>query len=341
MRQAPKAAAIARLSHAATLLLLTCTLYGCVSKDTFLFGRDKVPVAGPKNPVVQVLGMWQPGTGPGIDGKTTRGFAGQIFFFTSDSAIAAKVRGEVSIYVFDDQGTPEEQIKPIHKFRYEADSWELLGHAGKLGQAYSVFVPYTRPGFHKALCSLKVKFVPEKGGATVYSDMASLGLPGKKQKTEAEGDGSEAEDDDSSEELEDGSHELTRKAASGSSSTASPSLLAKDLTSIDLSQFRRPAGAPPAVALDDRERSRIMQNVRGRGEEFSQEQSSKRVASREVRNGWGQDGIVQASHLKATDDESDWDQDDVPETRPARLSPEAARGAKPAQSVLADFDEDE
>ena len=68
------------------------------------------------------------------------------------------------IFVFDDQGeTEEEQAKPLHQFDYTAKSMALLGVEGELGETYRVFVPYTRPGNHRADCALRVAFVPEDG----------------------------------------------------------------------------------------------------------------------------------------------------------------------------------
>src|SRR4029077_4333933 len=101
---------VSRFAAAAVLL----TLAGCAAPGLFKFSKDEFPKSGPKNPVVRVLGLWQPTEG--ISGnKQSRGFSAQVLFFSQNIDIPAQVDGEVRVYVFDDQGPPEEVAKPIHE----------------------------------------------------------------------------------------------------------------------------------------------------------------------------------------------------------------------------------
>jgi len=163
----------------------TFALAGCAMPDVFkLSSKDDVPKAGPKNPVIRILGLWEPAEGT-LQGKSTRGFSSQIMFFSQNSDLAAEVDGDVVIYVFDDYGTAEEQAIPFDEYRIEAAA--LVAHMGKgpLGATYAIFVPYRRPGSHEAKCSLRLRFTP-KGGQPVYSGMMNVVLPGeKKQKDDA------------------------------------------------------------------------------------------------------------------------------------------------------------
>lgn len=159
---------------------LFCLLPGCTNGGFLNFGKADFPKASPKNPVVQVVSFWQEGTGPGIDKKSCRGFTGQVWFVTAQSNTPAMVDGTVDIFVFDNQGTDEQNAKPIHVFNYPAETWAIYANKTANGLVYSVFVPYTRRGLHEAQCSLIVRFTPREG-AILKSEMETVMLSGKKK----------------------------------------------------------------------------------------------------------------------------------------------------------------
>jgi hypothetical protein len=142
----------------------------------FLKKREHT-VASAANPVARILCFWEPSEGLGVDGRPTRGFAGQLLFMTNGGAMPAEVNGDVRIYVFDDQGTYEEQARPIHQFDFKSAAWSQ--HLGEttLGPAYQVFIPYTRKGPHQARCALRVRLQPGDG-PVVFSEMVKVILPG-------------------------------------------------------------------------------------------------------------------------------------------------------------------
>jgi hypothetical protein len=245
---------------------------GCTSLGNFRLGQERIPQATPKNPIVQVLAMWQPGEGPGIDNKTTRGFVGTMYFFTSKSPIAAKTNGTICVYLFDDQGEEEEQVKPIHQFIWKTDDLAKLGQPGKLGQSYTIFIPYTRPGFHKAQCSLRVTYTPD-AGSPVNSEMAYVALPGRKIREGQEsqqagspkrrsGQATDAESSSGLRPLSDSTEHLSRLPTSE---------LARRIESIDLTAMRKPKDSPAlsAAPLNERERARIIRELQQQGEEFA------------------------------------------------------------------------
>lgn len=159
------------------LLLLT----GCTTTGLNLgFASQKHEKASSDNPVEQIVPVWQEGEGPGINQQqVSRGFNGQIYFITHHRGLPSEVHGKVRIYVFDDQGSPEELTKPIHQFDFDAKTWDAHLTMSKLGPAYSVFIPYTRSGYHLAQCSLRIRYTPENG-TPVFSQMVALTLPGSK-----------------------------------------------------------------------------------------------------------------------------------------------------------------
>ncbi|MCA9000061.1 MAG: hypothetical protein KDA80_23895, partial [Planctomycetaceae bacterium] len=112
-----------------------------------------------------------------------RGFAGQVLFFARGIQEPVKVDGDVTIYLFDDQGTPEEQGKPLQIFNFDSGSFQAFLTETNLGVAYQLFVPYTRSGNHRASCSIRTKLEPS-GSSPVFSRMATVILPGLQSRQE-------------------------------------------------------------------------------------------------------------------------------------------------------------
>jgi hypothetical protein len=176
----PSRARRASARRAATPLaaaLLVAVVPGCASPlRTGWFGPE-LPAADARNPVSRIVCIWEPSEGQGVDGLPTRGFAGQILFFTRGTAVPVTVDGDVRVYLFDDRGTPQEQAKPIHQFDFLGDAWSIHLQKTNLGAAYSVFVPYVRKDPWQAHCTMRVRFTP-RDGAPVYSETARVTLPG-------------------------------------------------------------------------------------------------------------------------------------------------------------------
>jgi hypothetical protein len=162
-------------AFAAVLFMLSGP--GCASLTLLNFKTEKIPTADPDHPAIEVLAVWQAAEGPGPKGIPTRGFAGQIFFFSQDRATPVAVDGTARIYVFDDHGTTQEQARPLHQFDFDRESWRGHLQMPKIGPTYGVFIPYTRDDFHQAVCSLRVRFTPTKG-RPLYSPSSTIVLPG-------------------------------------------------------------------------------------------------------------------------------------------------------------------
>ncbi len=130
-----------------------------------------------RNPAAKILCVWQQADGPGLNGETTRGLAGQVFFFPREGDVPVTVQGELKIFVFDDVGTPEEQSKPLHQV--DVPSYELNSRLGEtqFGPSYTVFAPYTRKGSSEANCAVRVRLT-RPDGSVLFSDMAQVKLNG-------------------------------------------------------------------------------------------------------------------------------------------------------------------
>lgn len=122
--------------------------------------RDKKPKL--TRPVREIVCVWKHAEGNNGKGSPTRGVAGQIMFFTHGQETPIKIddESEVVIYMFDDQGTPEEQSKPIAKFRFVDNAWNKHLGNGQLGPTYQVFLPYNRNVVHQVKVTLSVRLLP-------------------------------------------------------------------------------------------------------------------------------------------------------------------------------------
>ena len=152
-------------------------LSGC-SSPWFSKKQPDVIVADEKNPVVRAICLWQPAEGPGLDGLPGRGFAGQIIFLTQQSPTPVKVSGDLRIYLFDDQGSAEEQAKPIHQFEFLGGACNRYLHNTNWGSSYQLFIPYVRSSDSEARCSIRVTLKCGDQPA-VFSDMVDVLLPGR------------------------------------------------------------------------------------------------------------------------------------------------------------------
>lgn len=161
-------------------ILLSFAFVGCsgiANKVASVTPASLMP-ATQSSPVVRIVSLWEPAEGTGLNGGPSRGFAGQILFFTPNNSSPIPVKGTIDIYEFDDMGTAEEQAKPIHKFRFDSGGWNAHLGEGTLGPGYNVFLPYVKKHGYKTTCALRIRFTPADGGSPVYSELSSITLPG-------------------------------------------------------------------------------------------------------------------------------------------------------------------
>lgn len=164
------------------LLMLTLSLTllhvsGCATLKLPSFKAEKHVKASAKNPVSKAVCIWQPAEGVGLDELPSRGFAGQIVFLTANSPTPVEVEGNVTIFLFDDRGTPEERSRPLHVFRFVDGSWQTHLRSTAWGPTYQLFIPYVRKGAHRAACSLVVQIDPPDS-RRVTSALANIVLSG-------------------------------------------------------------------------------------------------------------------------------------------------------------------
>lgn len=162
-------------------VLVSTSLIGCATFNA-AFG-SKMLKATAANPVVEVVCLWQPGEGNDPDGIPCKGFMGQIMFLSRKSSQPVEVDGNVRIYLFDDQGTLEEQAKPLREFDFSPGSWGIHLTQTSYGPTYTVFIPYVRRGVSNAACSLRLRYTPKdpKTGDRIFSEFTNMHLNGPKK----------------------------------------------------------------------------------------------------------------------------------------------------------------
>lgn len=165
----------------AVAAIAVTTFQGCTSLKAITPSFAAKPPT--VQPVVDILALWQPGEGRDTQGLPTRGFAGQVFFFAAGSRCPIDIDGDVSVVVFDDFGSLQEQKEPLHEFHFRDGVWQNFRQDTNLGPAFQLFIPYTRDGARQARCSLRVKYA-DKTGRQVISEAATVLLAGETQTAE-------------------------------------------------------------------------------------------------------------------------------------------------------------
>lgn len=161
------------------LLLFSTSVTGCTSLALSSWNWNTAKhFATPKKPAVEIVALWEPAEGKGVDGLPTRGFAGQILFFQHNNSSPVYIKGDVMVYLYDDQGDLKEQSKPLHQYKFDAGAWQVHAVESSLGPAYQVFIPYVRKGRDQAECALRVQLT-QQGSGDIYSRMISVKLEGK------------------------------------------------------------------------------------------------------------------------------------------------------------------
>lgn len=164
-------------------LICSASITGCTSLSlSSLDWRTNNKYATSKNPAYEIVALWEPSEGKGVDGLPTRGFAGQILFFQHNNPSPIYVKGDVMIHLFDDQGDAEQQSKPLHQYKFEKGAWQVHAVESTLGPGYQVFIPYVRKGRDQAECALRVQLTQPES-PDVYSSMVSVKLEGKAPQT--------------------------------------------------------------------------------------------------------------------------------------------------------------
>lgn len=128
-----------------------------------------------QQPATRILCLWEAAEGQGLDGRPSRGFAGQILFFGPRGAAPVRVHGTVRIFEYEDIDPDELNPKPIHVFVFDDAGWNAHRSESTVGEAYNVFLPYVKQHNQLATCALKVEF-ELTNGRTISSPITEITL---------------------------------------------------------------------------------------------------------------------------------------------------------------------
>ncbi|MCA9048241.1 MAG: hypothetical protein KDA89_05905 [Planctomycetaceae bacterium] len=134
-------------------------------------------VRGPK-PVMKILSLWEPSEGQGMDGMPSRGFAGQILFFTHGSATPIPVHGVVKIHQYANYDPDQPDPTPVHTFTFDDGAWNAHAADGTLGHSYNVFLPFQEEKPAHVVCALRVE-ITAPDGRMISSPFTEVTLPGR------------------------------------------------------------------------------------------------------------------------------------------------------------------
>jgi hypothetical protein len=109
-----------------------------------------------------------------------RGFGGRLLFYSGDKPEPIKVGGTLTVYVFDDTNSDQNNVKPDRKYVFTKDQLPAHFSKSKLGNSYSVWLPWDEMGGPQKDVSVIARFTPEKG-SVVVSEQTKQILPGKPQ----------------------------------------------------------------------------------------------------------------------------------------------------------------
>lgn len=169
-----------------TVLLLSTALLalaGCsASRELVTAIAPAHATAAPESPrVSKIVCLWEPGSGSLPNGPK-RGVLGQILFFENADDLPVEVDGKLTVYLFDDRGTIEEQTKPVQKLVLSPEELQATHVEASIGHSYHIPVPYLNAEGLAATCTMRVKYTAPNG-ETVYSDLSSIYLAGKPDKS--------------------------------------------------------------------------------------------------------------------------------------------------------------
>ncbi len=151
-------------------VILTISLQGCASSSLLKTSTnmltapvDAVTSVWRDKPVAKILCLWEAAEGQGLDEKPSRGFAGQIMFFTYGDPSPIKVNGKIRIFEYADFDADEVDPEPIHRFLFDSGAWGAHHTVSTVGHTYNCFLPYVVKTSGPATCALRVEIETEDG----------------------------------------------------------------------------------------------------------------------------------------------------------------------------------
>lgn len=137
-----------------------------------------------KQSSTRVVALWSDAVLNRADGPPVRGFGGRLMFYGNKSEKPMQVRGTLTVYAFDEEGRDPADVKPDRKFVITEEQFAKHYSKSKVGDSYSVWIPWDEVGGPRKELSLIVRFAGSDGSVVVGEQTKHI-LPGRPA-TEAE-----------------------------------------------------------------------------------------------------------------------------------------------------------
>jgi len=165
------------------ILILTfavCSGFGCASMT-----KPDLSMIKPSGPPAKSVAVWEPAVKHEAGLEPKRGFGGRVYFYDQESKKPIKIKGNVVVYAFDEDGRKADDNMPTRSYLFDKSDVKKLYSKSKLGPSYNFWIPWDSegPDGHAKKISLIVRYVPEVG-SSVVSSQAVVYLPGKFGQTE-------------------------------------------------------------------------------------------------------------------------------------------------------------
>lgn len=164
------------------LTVATAMISGCSSLD---IQQPDLSALKPAGPAAKAIAAWEPAVKHDGDQPAQRGFGGRVYFYDAAAKKPIKVKGNVVVYAYDEEGRKADDSVPTRSFMFDAKDLKRYYSKSKLGHSYNFWVPWDSqgPDGKAKKISLIVRYIPEKGSSVVSSQVAAY-LPGKMNQNE-------------------------------------------------------------------------------------------------------------------------------------------------------------
>jgi len=151
---------------------------GCASlnfdlKKNIPWGKDEE-----KQSSTRVVALWSDAVLNRADGPPVRGFGGRLMFYGNKSEKPMQVRGTLTVYAFDEEGRDPADTKPDRKFVITEEQFAKHYSKSKVGDSYSVWIPWDEVGGPRKELSLIVRFTGTDGSVVIGEQTKHI-LPGR------------------------------------------------------------------------------------------------------------------------------------------------------------------
>ena len=143
------------------------SLTGCSTFDL----RKEIPwgkgADGELEQPMKVVCVWSDTIMSHANEVPRRGFGGRLMFYANEEKKPVKVKGTLTVYAFDETNRDPRNVKPDRKYIFTEEEFEKHHSESKLGDSYSVWLPWDKVGGPQTEVSLVVRFMPSKGSMVV------------------------------------------------------------------------------------------------------------------------------------------------------------------------------